>query len=448
MRRLCLIATVSCIAGSWGLSPASAQTAPPSLVCDIIAHGAIAGDAINDDSAFAAAIAQCAGRGGQVHVPSGVFLTSGVSLKSDMIFHLAQGAVLRGLPTLNDYKVHATGDESRSRGVVTAIGARNLTISGSGTIDGAGTPFHTSLNARPDYSLGLFDCNAVVVTGITLIDPSKYHVTMNRCNQVRVDGVTILAAMLSPNSDGIQVRDSSDVTISNCRIETGDDAIVLKSSARMVERVHIRNCKLISDDAAFKFGTGSEPGIRDISVSDTIITNSRYGLALFMQDGGIYENVRFSNVSIATGGRHAREYPIFIDIDTRQPDSPADWGRIRNVTFDNLQIDTRGNILIQGQPDHDVEAIALSNITMRVANAVDLSKVNGKPRGNRAHAPRTGAADYSNSVGHIVIGHTNGVTLSGVTATGVTPADQRAVLITHDVKNLVTDNPNLAAGLQ
>lgn len=443
MKRGHLIFALAAAAGLVAAGQAPARQTVPTPVCNVERFGAIADDAQSDDAAIAAAIDQCAGRNGQVLVPAGVFMTGGVTLKSDMDFHLGAGAILRGMPRLEDYAVQPTGDAGRSRGVITAIGVRNLSITGSGTIDGAGTPFHVATNERPEYSLGLFDCTGVRVSGVTLIDPAKYHVTMNRCSQVTMDGVTILAAMLAPNSDGIQVRDSSDVSISNCRIETGDDAIVLKSSARLVERVRVANCRLVSDDAAFKFGTGSEPGIRDVSVTDTVITGSRYGLALFMQDGGIYENVRFANILIETGGRHAREYPIFVDIDTRQPDSPSGWGHIRDVAFDNLMIVSRGNILIQGQPGHDVEKISLSNIRMRVANAVDLARVHGKPRGNRAHAPRTGAADYSSSLGHIVIGHADGVTLSGINATGTTPSDRRPVLVAHDVKNLVTGDATI-----
>jgi hypothetical protein len=106
-------------------------------------------------------------------------------------------------------------------------------------------------------------------------------------------------------------------------------------------------------DGLYAFG----PRQPHVIVSNVTITGSRYGIALFMQDGGIYEDNRFSNLIIETGGRHAREYPIFVDIDSRQPDSLAVWGRIRGLSFDGIDIKTRGNILIQGQPEHDVEEL-------------------------------------------------------------------------------------------
>jgi outer membrane murein-binding lipoprotein Lpp len=438
--RSAVILAIAALSGC--VSTAQQDTIASTQVCDISHFGAVANDTQFDDAAIQAAIGAYAGKGGQVRLPAGVFLTGGVVLQSQMELHLSAGAILRGAPQLAQYTAQPTGDEGRFRGVVTGIDVRDVSITGSGVIDGAGTPFHATPNARPDYSLGLFGCSSVRIRDVRIIDPAKYHVTLNRCSDVVVDGVTILADMLAPNSDGIQVRDSSDVRISNCRIETGDDAIVLKSSARVVERISISNCTLVSDDAALKFGTGSEPGMRHVNVSGVTITNSRYGIALFMQDGGIYEHNRFADMVISTGGRHAREYPIFVDIDTRQPDDPGGWGRISGLTFDGIDIRGRGNILIQGQPGHDVEGLTLSNITMHVQNAVDVTQVNGKPRGNRAHAPRTGAADYSNVNAHVVIGHARGVTLSNVVTSGSTSQDQRPavrLIDVHDVSGVATN---------
>jgi Glycosyl hydrolases family 28 len=413
--------------------PAFAKT------CDITEHGARAGDEELDTAAITAAIAACAPHGGRVLVPAGVFRAAGVELKSGIEFHLAGGAVLKGASDLAAYPRPATGDTGRSRGLLVGIGVRDVLISGTGMLDGAGTPFHKTPDDRPDFTLGLFDCQGVRVRDVTIVDPATYHVTLNRCQDVVVDGVTILADALAPNSDGIQVRDTSDVRISNCRIETGDDAIVLKSAARMVERVSITNCVIASDDAAIKFGTGSEPGIRYVNVRGVTVTRSRYGVALFMQDGGIYEHNRFADMVIATGGRHAREYPIFVDIDTRQTGDAGGWGRIRGLTFDGIDVVTRGTILIQGQPGHDVEDLALSDITMRVENAVDPAKVNGKPRGNRLHAARTGASDLSSVAGHVVIGHARAVTISNLRAAGATDSDRRPAIVLRDVKDLAAD---------
>jgi polygalacturonase len=424
--------------------PAWAQDAAPTT-CDVTAYGAAADDETLDDTAIAAAITACAPSGGTVVVPSGVFLTGGVQLASNITFHLNGGAVLKGSDRLADYTpLLGLGgaelerpEDSVNRGVLSAVGVRNVTLSGTGTIDGTGAAFWGDLENRPDFVVGFADCRNIRVRDVTIIDPAKYNVRLNNCDDVVVDGVTINAPTLSPNSDGIQVRDSADVRISNCLISTGDDAIVLKAHERNVERVTVTNCRITSDDAAFKFGTGSERITRDVTVSNVVVTGSRYGVALFMQDGGTYENARFTDMIIETGGRHRREYPIYVDVDTRFGN--GELGTVRDITFDGLDIRTRGNILIGGQASAPISGITLSNIRMTVADAVDLVETAGKPRGNRLQAQRTGAADFSGEVGHIVLGHTSGVTVRDVTISGATEADRRPVLVTRDSAATVTD---------
>jgi polygalacturonase len=423
----------------------SPQAASSPTICDVTAFGAVADDEALDDDAIARAISACAPSGGTVVLPSGVFLTGGVQLASDITFHLNGGAVLKGSTRLADYvAMRGLGgaeleraEDANNRGVLSAVGVRNVTLSGTGVIDGSGAAFWGDLENRPDFAVGFADCRNVRVRDVTIIDPAKYNVRFNNCDDVVVDGVTINAPMLSPNSDGIQIRDSADVRISNCLISTGDDAIVLKAHERNVERVTITNCRITSDDAAFKFGTGSQTVTRDITVSNVVITDSRYGVALFMQDGGVYENARFTNMVIQTGGRHRREYPIYIDVDTRFGDGR--FGTVRDITFDGLDIRTRGNILIGGQADAPVTGVTLSNIRMTVADAVDLNATAGKPRGNRLQAQVTGAADFSGEVGHIVLGRTRGVTVRDVTVSGATDADRRPVLTVRDSVGTVTD---------
>jgi len=374
-----------------------------------------------------------------------VFLTGSVQLRSDMTLHLAGGAVLRGSPRLSDYvryALNANGERGDAnpddrlvgdRGVLHALGVSNLVIDGPGTIDGAGEHFWPDSNNRPTFSLDLRDCSNVRIRDVTFLNPATYHVRTTACSDVVFDSLTVRAPPLAPNSDGLQIRDSSDIRISNCLIETGNDAIVLKSRERSVERVTISNCCIASDDAAIKFGTGSAVAIRDIVVSNVIVTQSRYGMALFMQDGEVYENARFSDIIIETGGRHTREYPIFVDIDTRR-DPTAPLGVIRAITFD---IRTSGNILIAGQAGAPVRDITLSNIRMAVSEGTDLVQSTGKPRGNRTHGPSQ-LADFSSESAHIVIGHAERVRLRGVDVHNSDEYSRRRELIVRRSADIVT----------
>lgn len=404
-----------------------AQAEPPLVTtCRVTDYGAVADDAGLDDAGLEAAVTDCARSGGTVVVPRGTFLTGGVNLRSGVTLHLAGGAILKGSSRLSDYRLVRLGDR-QAQGVVTALDVEDVAITGSGTIDGSGADFWDLGDQRPEGAVVIHGCRNLAIRGITVRDPARYNVRMTDCDGVVVDGLIIRAPALSPNSDGLQIRDSADVRISNCDIATGDDAIVLKASRRPVERILITNCRLTSDDAAIKFGTGSRTVTRHVTVTNTVITDSRYGIALFMQDGGVYEDSRFSDLIIRTGSRHTRDYPIFVDVDSRNGGGPH--GTIRNITFDGLDIRTGGNILSGGQADAPVTGLTLSDIRMTVENAVDPAQTAGKPRGNRLQASRTGAADFSTEVGHIVLGHARDTRLGFISVTEASSSDRRPLLV-------------------
>ncbi|THG14119.1 hypothetical protein TEA_028755 [Camellia sinensis var. sinensis] len=52
-----------------------------------------------------------------------------------------------------------------------------------------------------------------------------FHIVINSCNNVKLQGVKVSAARNSPNTDGIHVAGSSGVTILSSKIATGDDCI-------------------------------------------------------------------------------------------------------------------------------------------------------------------------------------------------------------------------------
>ncbi len=191
----------------------------------------------------------------------------------------------------------------------------------------------------------------------------------------------------APNTDGIDPISSRNVFISDCYIETGDDAICLKSAAAAgaCENIVVSNCVLISDGSAIKCGTASHGTNRNVTLNNILIRNSRVSIALFMKDGGVYEDPTFSGITIETGTKpryrtgHG-DYPIFIDIESR---GGAPLGTIRNLSFVNLNLRTAGgNCLIAGMPEKKIEGLTPRNVRMEVPQRGDLSGRH-KPRGTR-----------------------------------------------------------------
>jgi len=64
-----------------------------------------------------------------------------------------------------------------------------------------------------------------MISGLTSMNSQMFHIAFNGCQNVKTQGVNIMAAGNSPNTDGIHVQMSSHVTIVNSKIRTGDDCI-------------------------------------------------------------------------------------------------------------------------------------------------------------------------------------------------------------------------------
>jgi len=82
--------------------------------------------------------------GGQVIVPNGVFIIGTIYLKSNIDLHLEPGSVLRGSTKINDYAPY----NEVHYGMIYAENAENITISGSGNIDGNGDNFFDFTHAK------------------------------------------------------------------------------------------------------------------------------------------------------------------------------------------------------------------------------------------------------------------------------------------------------------
>jgi hypothetical protein len=421
----------------------AAAPAPVSGLCDIEAFGARRGDT-PQTRAIQSAIDTCAAAGGgQVRVPAGTWTTGTLILKSRIDLHLAMGAVLRGSPSMSDYPAldRRVDDHNKSiaqsgltdperlaineangqRALIYARDVEDVAISGFGTIDGQGPAFWGEgfigsgqgrpTLPRPRPWIWFRDAKHVSVRDVTLIDSPSYFLSFETSDDVDVQGVRMRAHPLSPNSDGIQIEGGRDYRIRGVSIRTGDDAIVLKSSNAPIEQVTISDSYLESDDSAFKFGTGSTHPIRHVRMRNVQIANTRIGIALFMKDGGVFEHLDVDGLSIVTGSRHRTDYPVYVDLDRRFPDSKL--GAIRHVRIANARIETRGNLLIGGHPDAPIESLRLENLDVTIAAPVDVTALPGKPRGNMMLAGQTPGADFATVNAHLVAGHVHGFVLDG-----------------------------------
>ncbi len=421
----------------WFAVYAGLSTATP--VFDVEKFGAISDGKFLCTTSIQSAIDAChqAG-GGKVVLNNGQFLSGTLVLKDNVYLELSPGSTLLGSSNMEDYGPLY---------LLYAEDAKNFGITGPGTINGRGDfywrgkerPYH-----RPEGTIKFVNCQDVLLKEFNLRNSPSWCVVVEECDRATITGLTIVNDREAPNTDGIDPVSSSNVFISDCYIDTGDDCICPKSNGmeKSCENLVVTNCVLISDDSAIKLGTRSDGYIRNCTFSNIVVRNTQYGIGFYMKDGGHYEDIQFSNISIETSlpdaqdpGKCTNSYAIFMDIEGRGEQIPN--GSIRNVIFSDINIvTTDGNCLFAGMPDQYIKDVTLNNIRMRVLNRTDL-RGRHKPRGTRS-LTNLAVNDRSGISSHFTFAYIDGLNIRNFVIEDETPHNnfERSYVWGQNVKDV------------
>jgi polygalacturonase len=309
--------------------------------------------------------------GGTVYLPPGTFLSGTIYFKAGVTLRLAAGSTLLGSTDLKDYPptvqaFRSYTDNYTDKSLIYGENVDHIAITGEGTIDGRGASFEGPYKVRP-YMIRFIQCRNVTVKDVTIKDSPMWVQHFLACDDVRITGITV-RSLVNHNNDGIDIDSCRRVIISDCNINSGDDAIVLKStSARVCRDVAISNCVLSSRCNALKMGTESNGGFENIVITGCSIYDTRLaGIALEIVDGGTMDRVVVSNITMNKVGA-----PIFVRLGSRarvfrkDMEKPA-IGVLRNVTISNIEA-TGANptgCAISGLPEAKIENLTLSNVRL------------------------------------------------------------------------------------
>jgi hypothetical protein len=172
-----------------------------------------------------------------------------------------------------------------------------------------------------------------------------------------------------------RVDGSRNVRISDCRIATADDAIVLKNGkwrwdgrgeSFPTENVVVTNCVLSSSSSAFTIGTESYEDFRHIVLSDSVVRDTNRAFGINIQDGATVEDVQIANVTVDLRRRHwnwwgSGELLHFV-LKKRTPESRL--GAVRNVVVRDVVAHAQGTSRLTGPAERPLEGITLSGIRL------------------------------------------------------------------------------------
>jgi polygalacturonase len=332
------------------------------------------GDGVTKDTAALqqAIDAASAAGGGTVIIPAGRYVCGTIHLKSHIALRLEPGATILGSPDDPDYRpIEKLPYESHSdqettdfqRALIAGDGLEDVSIEGHGVVDSNRT------RRGGPKPIALRRCQGVTIRDVTVQNAPNYSVSLVGCEHVNIDGVTVLNGY----ADGIDPDCCRYVRISNCAVDSHDDAICLKSSLALgkpmpTEFVTVTNCIMRTDCNGFKMGTESSGAFKSVTVSNCDIASrpdhkedTDAGIALETTDGAEVERIAVSNITIK--GMYC---PIFIRLGNRgRGQNPPVPGYLRDVRISNIV--AQGAAIassIAGLPDHPVEEVAISDITV------------------------------------------------------------------------------------
>ncbi len=380
--RFFLVRLIQIFAPIFLLQSAFGEQQRPLSPCSVISFGAKGDGQTKDTEAIQKAIDACAEHGGgTVFLPPGTYLSGSLHLRNNIGLHLDSGATLLGSKDEKDYDPYETltfknqADRETSffhYALIWGEDAANVSITGMGTIDA-----NRAKRGGPK-PIALKRCKRVTIKEITIRNAPNYNISMLGTDDVMIDGVTILNGYC----DGIDPDGCRNVSISNCHIESWDDAIVLKTSFslgehRSTERVTVTNCLLATACNAFKLGTESGGDFKRIAVSNCVVFRLGEqeppisGISLETVDGANVDGVVVSNVTMTDA-----RAPIFLRLGNRgrDQDKPTP-GTLKNILIENVAASGASlPCTITGIPDHPIKDVTLSNIRIAYRGGDPLMK--------------------------------------------------------------------------
>ncbi len=263
------------------------------------------------------AINVCAKKGGVVAFKPGNYLTGAIFLKNNVHLRIDEGVTLIGSQDEKDYPrlpTRVAGIEMPwLAGLINVNDAKNVKISGGGTIDGNGKKWWDKywtlrkeyepkgLRWASDYDaervrlMVIWKSSDVKIENLSLRRSGFWTVQVVYSNHITVDKIKI-SDNEGPSTDGVDIDSSSYVLVQNCDIDNNDDDICLKSGrdfdglrvARPTEYIVVKNNTIRRGGGVLAFGSETSGGIRHV-------------VALNNQGIGTKEGVRFKSAKTRGG---------------------------------------------------------------------------------------------------------------------------------------------------
>ena len=393
--------------------------------------------AAKNQKAIQKAIDQCSKKGGgKVIVPAGQkFLTGAITLKSGVNLVVEDGAVLEFAFEPELYPIVETSWEGLEcfnlSPCVYAFGAKDIAITGKGTIDGGGsndTWWPWNGNPRFGWKEGMISQRIESrprllkngEDGIPMYNekgersPERVFgpkdglrpqlVSFNKCEGILLEDVTLLRSPFwvihplhstditvrrvkmindGPNGDGCDPECCDRVLIEDCFFNTGDDCIAIKSGRNRDGRernmpsknIIIRRCEMKNGHGGVVIGSEISGGCQNVFAHDCVMDSPELERVLRIKTnscrGGIIENINMKDIKVGV----CKESVLKINLDYEHNEicCRGYYPTVRNIYMENVTSE---------KSKYGVQIIGLDEDTYVYDVLVKNCKFNGVQAGN------------------------------------------------------------------
>ncbi|KAF7845092.1 polygalacturonase-like [Senna tora] len=221
-------------------------------------------------------------------------------------------------------------------------------------------------------NLGFTNSNNIMMNGVTSLNSQMFHIVIDRCHNVKVEGAKVLAAANSPNTDGIHVQLSSSVTILDSNIATGDDCISIGAGTT---NLWIEN---IACGPGHGISVGSlgkeveEAGVQNVTVKTVTFIGTENGVRIKSwgrPSSGFAKDILFQHATMINV-----QNPILID-QNYCPDQKNCPGQNSGVEISNVKYEdihgtsaTEVAVRFNCSPKYACKAITLEDVKLTYQN--------------------------------------------------------------------------------
>ncbi|HLP36314.1 glycoside hydrolase family 28 protein [Lacibacter sp.] len=441
------------------LMPGVYVVAQKNKVCNVLEYGIVGDSIVNNTTAIQKLIDDCSAKGGAtILFPKGQYIAGTILLKNNITLLIEEGASLIGSTDINDYQLvdpFKTGNgASMGYCFIGAVDAVNVSVTGKGRINGMGkTLLDIAGKSKRPFLMRFVRTTGITVKDVFLTNSAAWTCHFFASKNIQISGVSIYCKGLG-NNDGFDIDCSQNVTISNCDVNTGDDALCFKTtwSKMPCKNIVVRNMRLSSNHAGIKWGTESMAAFENIKISNVYIYDTRNGgIKMNSVDGAQIRNVEITDVEMSNV-----RTPVLIRLGARltvfrkEQDSRQPVGTIENIVFRNIKMKAAADaqlkpptgILITGIPDHYIKNITLQNIQLSIVGGGNAELVTQiVPEAEKEYPEVRLFAPAVPAVG-IWARHVKGLTISGFSLQTEYP-DFRPAIFGEDVANTSITNSDL-----